>query len=183
MRRARIATAILVAGVLVVSAFLVYAFFLSPASIEHPAAPPAVTAARRLWDYDILLPTYVPTCVRYDSGGTGIVPDDAAINGVALQVTLTANDTAGCSAAGGSVIRISEAPSFESLTGNVSTVTHGRMQFAGVSQSTSDGRTVVTLQWRCLSMMCRVTGTTSVGVTQNDLARMADSFQITRSST
>ncbi len=72
----------------------------------------------------------------------------------------------------------SEAPYFKSLTGNVTTVTQGRMQFARVSESTSGGETRVTMQWRCASVMCRMTSTTGGVITENELARIADSFQI-----
>lgn len=182
MTRARIAAAVMICGIVAVSAVLAYIFFLSPATIQHPLAPPPVAAARGLWDYDILLPTEIPPCLSYDAGNTGVVPDGAAINGVALLVTLRPNNTADCANAAGSIVRISEAPFFTSLSGNVSTISQGRMQFASVSKSTDGRKTELTLQWRCLSMMCRIDGTTSSIITMNELARMADSFQVARTS-
>ncbi len=178
LTRARIVAAVLIGGIVVVIAIMVNRFLLTPVVIDQPSAPPSVAAIRNQWEYNILLPTVTPSCLAYDANGASIRSDPVASNGQALRVTLAPLSTGTCSGASGSTLSIIEAPALESLAGDVSTVSQGRMQFARTAQPAPGGQTEVTLQWHCLNMMCRMTGTTSTVITESVLAQMADSFQV-----
>ncbi len=180
LTRTRIVATLVAVGTIVVVAIILNAFIFTPATITRPEAPPSVNAVRDRWQYPILLPTVRPDCLAYDAAQTGIVSDDAASNGLALQATLVQTSQSGCPDSQETIIHIREAPFFSSLTGNVTTLTQGRMQFAHAVESTSDGKTRVTLQWRCASVMCRMSSTTGRVLTEDELVRMADSFQIVR---
>jgi hypothetical protein len=178
LTRGRIVVAILFVAIVIVIAGLVNAFILTPATIKRPVAPASVAAIRDQWGYDILLPTFKPACLTYDENGADVRQDLTAGSGQVLQVTLGPVPSASCADASGSVVRITEALTLASLEGKVSTVSHGRMQFAQVTETTSGGRTDVTLQWHCLNIMCRMVGTTSAAISEDVLAQMADSFQV-----
>lgn len=165
-------------GIVAGIAVLVNTFLLTSAAIRRPSAPPSVNAVRDQWGYNILLPTYLPDCLAYEPGGASIVSNSSSASGLALQISLSAVSGLSCTTASGSTVQIWEAPALESLTGNVSTVSQGRMQFARAAQMTDSGQQRVTLQWHCMDVMCRITGVTSDTVSETVLAKMADSFQV-----
>ena len=182
LTRTRIVSGLLIIIIVITVAVLLNAFVLSAVKISTPIAPSSVDAVRNQWSYDILLPTLKPDCLEYSATGTGIEDDPSAANGISLQVRLTAAASAECADASGSTVVISEAPTFESLSGNVSTVIQGRMQFARIAKPAAGGQTEVTLQWHCLNIMCRMSGTTSNVITETVLTKMADSFHVIKPS-
>jgi hypothetical protein len=180
LKRRRVVTiALVVVGVVALVVVFLTQFVLVQDSITRPTAPPSVTAIRSDWQSVILLPTYLPECLDYDSNGTSIRSDPGARGGKALDIQLVPANTAACSGAQGSDITITQAPALESLSGPVLTVSEGRMQFARLTQASTAGRAKVTLQWHCLvDVMCRVSATTGSLVTDDELSRMANSFEI-----
>ncbi len=182
LTRARIVSGLLIIAIVIIVAVLLNMFVLSAAKISRPIAPSSVNAIRNQWSYDILLPTLKPNCLDYSANGTGIKDDPSAANGISLQVRLTAVASAECADASSSTIVISEAPTFESLSGSVSTVIQGRMQFARIAKPAAGGQSEVTLQWHCLNIMCRMRGTTSNAITETVLTKMADSFHVIKPS-
>lgn len=178
LTRARVVSAILIIATVIAIAVLVNMLLLGTATITRPTAPPSVAAIRDEWGYNILLPTAMPNCLVYDESGTSIRSEPASNTGQALQITLVPQASAACADASGSIVRIVEAPLLSSLGGDVSTVSHGNMQFARVTRPATPGEAEITLQWHCKSIMCRMTGTTSTAVTEDLLTKMADSFEI-----
>lgn len=165
-------------GIVAVIAILVNTFLLTSAAIRRPSAPPSVNAIRNQWGYNILLPTYVPNCLAYVPGGASVKSNSSSASGLILQVSLSPAFISGCTVGSAPDVQIWEAPALESLTGNVSTVIQGRMQFARVERTMESGQTQITLQWHCMDVMCRLTGVTDDIVSGNVLAKMADSFQV-----
>jgi hypothetical protein len=93
---------------------------------------------------------------------------------------IAANGTA-CREAVNADVVITQAPSLRSLHGDVTTITEGRMQFARIAQTAANGQDDVTLQWHCrIDIMCRLSGTTGSLITEDVLAKMANSFAIIR---
>jgi hypothetical protein len=180
LKRRRVVTiALVVVGLAAIVVVLLTQFVLVQDSIIRPTAPPSVAAIRSDWQSVILLPTFLPECLSYESNGASIRSDPGARGGKALDIQLVPANTAACSGAQGSDVTITQAPALESLSGPVLTVSEGRMQFALLKQAATAGSSDVTLQWHCLvDVMCRLTGTTGNLVTEDVLSRMADSFEI-----
>jgi len=178
-RRRVVAFTIAIVGVIAIVVLLLTQFVLAEAPITRPSAPPSVEAIRSEWQSVILLPTFLPECLSYGANGASIRSDPGARGRNALDIQLVPVKSAACNAAQGSAVTITQAPALESLDGQVLTVSEGRMQFARLAQTVSSGQTKVTLQWHCLvDVMCRISGTTGSLVTEDVLARMADSFEI-----
>ncbi len=178
LTRARIIVAILIIAVVAVIGIFVNATLLTPATIDHPSPPPSLAALRSNWGFDILLPTYMPKCLAFQKDGASIDQDSTTSNGQILDVRIVPITSPACASASGTSMVIGESPDIMSLTGDVTTITYGRMQFARVIRSTQGGGTETVLQWHCASVMCRITATTNNTITENVLARMADSFQM-----
>ena len=179
LTRARIVVAILIVGVIAVIAIVVDQFVLSSAAVMNPEAPPSVAAIENQWGYIILLPTNKPDCLAYDPASVATTPDSESSTGKSLNLKLVATGTGTCASWAGSSVNIAEAPALASLTGNVSTDSQGRMQFARVSKSLPDGTEVI-LQWHCAEMMCRISGTLNQTLTEDVLKNLANSFQVAR---
>lgn len=169
---------LVVAGLGAVVVLLLTQFVLAQATVARPSAPPSVAMLRSSWPSDILLPTFVPSCFDYDSIGGSITPDPSARGGEVLNVKLAARDTAECRSASGANITITQAPALASLSGEVVTVSEGRLQFAQLTTALADGERQITLQWHCLSIMCRLTGSTGPHLSDDMLEQMAESFQV-----
>ncbi len=180
LTRARVVALILIVGVIAVVAILLNQFVLASSVVTSPEAPPSIAAIENQWRYIILLPTYQPECLAYDPASVSTKYDSASSTGQSLRMTLVATNAAACTPANGSSIEIVEAPALASLTGDVTTVSQGRMQFAAVTSKTADGKTAMTLQWHCAEMMCRMSGKLDENVTETVLKKMADSFQVAR---
>ncbi|HEX3723766.1 MAG TPA: hypothetical protein VHV31_13300 [Nitrolancea sp.] len=180
MKRKKVVIIALVVVVLIaVIAAFVAKVVLVQDQIVRPTAPPSVSAIRSSWSSVILLPTFVPVCLTYGANGTSIKDDPTARGGKALDIQLVSTGTAACNGAQRSDVTITQAPALESLSGEVRTLTDGRMQFARQTEAVGAGQTKVTLQWHCLvNVMCRITGTTGDLITEDVLSRMADSFEI-----
>lgn len=178
LTRARMFVAILIVAVVAVIGVLVNEFVLTSA-VTYSEAPPSIAAIENQWGYIILLPTYRPECLVYDPASVAISPDSDSSTGQSLKMALTAVKTDGCADAADSTVSIVEAPALTSLTGSVSTVSQGRMQFATVTRSVA-GRTELTFQWHCSEMMCRMSSTLNGTITETVLKMMADSFQVAR---
>ncbi len=135
LTRARVVTTILIVGVVAVVAILLNHFVLTSSAVTYPEAPPSIAAIENQWGYIILLPTYKPECLAYDPASVSTKYDSSSSTGQSLRMTLAAKNTAACTAANGSSVEIVEAPALASLTGNVSTVSQGRMQFAAITSN------------------------------------------------
>jgi hypothetical protein len=140
-----------------------------------------VARLRADWQPAIVLPNFLPACLTYDPNGARIDLDPEARGGTSLVVGLIAADEATCRDAANANVVITQAPALRSLHGTVTTVTEGRMQFARVAQTTANGQNTVTLQWHCrIDIMCRLSGTTGSLITEDVLAKMANSFAMIR---
>lgn len=176
-----VAIALAVAGLIVVVVLLLTQFVLIESPIQRPTAPPVVARLRADWQPAILLPNFLPACLRYDPNGARIDLDPEASGGQSLVVGLIASDEAACRDAANADVVITQAPTLRSLYGTVTTITEGRMQFARIAQPTANGQHNVTLQWHCrIDIMCRISGTTGSLITEDMLAKMANSFAIIR---
>jgi len=182
-RKKVVAIALAIAGLIVVVVLLLTQFVLVDSPIQRPTAPPAVARLRANWQPAIFLPNYLPACLAYDPNGAHIDLDPTASGGRSLVVGLISSDTAACRDAKNSDVVITQAPALQSLQGAVTTITEGRMQFARIASTTANGQTDVTLQWHCrVDIMCRLSGTTGSLVTEDVLAKVANSFEVIRSS-
>ena len=176
-----VAIALAIAGLIAVVVLLVTQFVLDEPPIQQPAAPPAVARLRADWQPAIFLPNYLPSCLSYDPNGARIDLNPTAGGGKILVVGLIANSEAGCRGADNSNVVIMQAPALQSLHGAVTTITEGRMQFARIARTTANGQNDVTLQWHCqIDVMCNLSGTTGPVITEDVLAKMANSFAIIR---
>jgi hypothetical protein len=176
-----VAVALAIAGLIVVVVLLLTQFVLVESPVPRPTAPPAVARLRADWQPAILLPDFVPMCLTYDPNGARIDQDPSALGGKALTVGLIASDTATCAAAQNADVTITQAPALQSLHGAVTTIIEGRMQFARLARTTAGGQNEVTLQWHCrIDIMCNLSGTTGSLITEDVLAKMANSFAIIR---
>lgn len=180
LKRKKVVTiALVIVALIAVVVVVLTKFVLVQDQIVRPTAPSSVAAIRSNWPSVILLPTFLPVCLTYGANGTSIRVDPTARGGKALDIQLVSTDTAACSGAQGSDVTITQAPALESLSGEVLTLTEGRMQFARQTEAVGAGQMKVTLQWHCLvNVMCRITGTTGDLITNDVLSRMADSFEI-----
>ncbi|HVX30757.1 MAG TPA: hypothetical protein VHA53_09780 [Nitrolancea sp.] len=175
------AIVVVVAGLIVLVIVLLTQFVLAEAPIRRPVAPPAVAALRTEWQSPILLPNFLPACLTYDPLGARIDLEPDALGGKALVVGLIAPGTPTCRDAANANVVITQAPALQSLHGEVTTITEGRMQFARVARAGANGQNDVTLQWHCrINIMCRLSGTIGSVITEDTLAKMANSFEIIR---
>jgi hypothetical protein len=178
-----VAVALAIAGLIVVVVLLLTQFVLVESPITRPTAPPAVARVRANWQPAILLPNFVPACLTYDPNGARIDSDPSARGGQALVVGLISSNAASCADARNADVTITQAPALQSLHGEVTTIIEGRMQFARVARTTAGGQHEVTLQWHCrIDIMCNLSGTTGSLITEDVLAKMADSFALIRPS-
>jgi hypothetical protein len=176
-----VAIILAVAGLIVVVVLLLTQFVLVESPILRPTAPPAVVRLRANWQPAILLPNFLPACLTYDPNGARIDLDPDASGGQSLVVGLIASNEAACRDAENANVVITQAPALRSLHGTVTTITEGRMQFARTAPTATNGQDDVTLQWHCrIDIMCRLSGTTGSLITEDVLAKMANSFAIIR---
>lgn len=170
-----------IAGLVIIVVLFLTQFVLVEDTIKRPIAPPAVARLRADWQSAILLPNYLPACLDYDPNGARIDLDPSASGGKVLVINLIASDTPECHAARDANVTISQAPALQSLHGTVTTIIKGRMQFARIARPAAGGQSDVTLQWHCrIDIMCSLSGTTDSLITEDTLAKMANSFEIIR---
>lgn len=182
-RKKVVAIVLAIASLIVVVVLLLTQYVLDESPIQRPTAPPAVARLRADWQPAILLPSFLPACLTYAPDGARIDLDPEARGGKSLVVGLIAADDTTCRDAANAGVVITQAPALHSLHGNVTTITEGRMQFARIAQSSANGQDDVTLQWHCrINIMCRLSGTTGSLITEDVLAKMANSFAIIRRS-
>ena len=171
--------AIGVVAVLALGGTLLARWLLGSAAGPAPALPAALSVVRGQWTEPILVPTLLPGCLGYATGGASVVQDAQASGSRALRISLAPESGAGCpTPVVNPDVVLTEGLALESLPGAVSTVSFDRLQLARSAETNADGASRVTLQWHCLDMMCRLTGTTSAGFPESDLVTMATSVAI-----
>jgi len=166
-------------AVLVVSGTLLVRWLLGSAAGPAPALPAALSVLRGQWSEPILVPTVLPGCLGYATGGASVVQDPQASGSRALRIAMAPQSGAGCpTPVVNPDVVLTEGLALESLSGVVSTVSFDRLQLARSAETDAGGARRVTLQWHCLDMMCRLTGTTSAGFSESDLVTLATSVAI-----
>ena len=140
-----------------------------------PVMPPEVAPAASGWSGPVELPVTLPACLRY-APGAAVVPDSQAGSGWALTLRLVGNDTPGCAGWQDASVLVQESASLGSLTGEVTTVSANRMQFARTADAAGAAQSTVTLQWRCRDLMCRVSAALGGPLDEATLVQLAANF-------
>jgi hypothetical protein len=167
---------------LIIAAVIFVPRLVSSPPEPSPEIPSSVAEIRSQWANSIKLPTVIPKCYEYAPDGADVKQSPAARDRAVLMIRFSRSVATTCQGSTDADLVLGEAAALQSLIGDVTTVSDGRIQYARLAEALVDGRIRLTLQWYCEEMMCRLSGNLGDGgISEQEMLRMTESVRQARS--